>query len=89
MKCLEKSISVNENGKDFNVTLTVNKVSRIRGDVNGDYEVNITDVLAIVDYVLDRPLKVFLFPNADMDKNSEINITDALKVVDVILGKEV
>jgi hypothetical protein len=36
-----------------------------------------------------RPLKVFLFPNADMDQNSEVNITDALKVVDVILGKEV
>ena len=85
----DDNISVNENGKDFNVTLTVNKVSRILGDVDGDYEVNITDVLVIVNYVLDRPIKVFIFSNADMDYNREINITDALKVVDVILGKEV
>ena len=85
----EENDSVNENGKDFNVTLTVNKASRILGDVNGDYEVNITDVLAIVDYVLDRPIKVFLFPNADMDQNGEVNITDALKVVDIILGRNI
>ncbi len=64
-----------------------NIISSRKGDANGDNEVNITDVIVIVDYILNRPIRIFLFSNADMDKNGEVNITDALKVVDIILGR--
>jgi hypothetical protein len=83
----EGFVSVNEPNDDFTCRLTVYKASTIRGDVNGDYEINITDVLVIVDYILNRPSKIFLFSNADMDKNGEVNITDALNVVNIILDR--
>ena len=84
----EGYVSVNEPNDDFTCRLTVYKASTIRGDVNGDYEINITDVLVIVDYILGRPNRIFLFSNADMDKNGTVNITDALNVVNIILDRK-
>lgn len=81
------NVLINERNKDFTVNLTINKVSKFRGDANGDYTVNITDVLVIVDYVLNRPLKSFIFTNADFNCDGSVNITDALLIVDIILGK--
>ena len=85
-------LSNNETGmseqmEDTHFTITVNGFSKIPGDVDGDNEVNITDVLIIVDYILGRPTKKFLFANADMDKSGTVNLTDALKIVDIILGR--
>ena len=57
------------------------------GDANADTEVNITDVLTIVNYVLDRPIPKFSFTNADMNKDNQIGLVDALKIVDIILGR--
>ena len=81
--CDETAASVVKNGRD----VLSNIISSRKGDANGDNEVNITDVIVIVDYILNRPIRIFLFSNADMDKNGEVNITDALKVVDIILGR--
>ncbi len=57
------------------------------GDANADGEVNITDVVTIVDYVLDRPILKFSFTNADMNKDNQIGLVDALRIVDIILGR--
>ena len=84
----EGSMSVSEPNEDFTSQLTVNKVSTIRGDVNGDYTVDITDVLVIVDNILGRPNRIFLFANADIDKDGTVNITDALNVVNIILDRK-
>ena len=81
------NVLMRESNDDFTSKLTVNEFSTIRGDVNGDYEINITDVLVIVDYILGRSYKTFLVTNADMDKNGDVNITDALNVVNIILGR--
>ena len=84
----EGSVSFSEPNEDFTSQLTVNKVSTIRGDVNGDYTVDITDVLVIVDNILGRPNRIFLFANADIDKDGTVNITDALNVVNIILDRK-
>ena len=81
------------NGKDTilwesdKLTYIDANISLRKGDSNGDGEVNITDVLVIVDYILGRSINSFVFSNADLDNNGEINITDALIVVDFILGR--
>ncbi len=59
------------------------------GDANGDGEVNITDVIVIVNYVLNRAPSEFVWKNADVNKDGEVNITDALIIVkDFVLKKE-
>ncbi len=61
--------------------------STLRGDANGDFEVNITDVIVIIDYILGRNITNFIYANSDLDKDGDVNITDAIKVVDIILDR--
>ena len=54
----------------------------VHGDVNGDGEVNIADVNAIIDCILlDRDTE-----NADINGDGEVNISDVSAVIDLILA---
>ena len=53
----------------------------IVGDVNGDGEVNIGDVNAIIGMLLGTPA-----PNGDVNGDTEVNIGDVNAVISIILG---
>ena len=52
------------------------------GDVNGDGEVNIADVNAIIDMILTGNTQ----PNGDVNGDGEVNIADVNAVIDIILN---
>ena len=52
------------------------------GDVNGDSEVNIADVNAIIDMILNGTVA----PAGDVNGDSEVNIADVNTLIDLILG---
>ena len=54
----------------------------IPGDVNGDGEVNIADVNAIIDMILTGNTQ----PNGDVNGDGEVNIADVNAVIDIILN---
>ena len=54
----------------------------IQGDVNGDGEVNIADVNAIIDMILTGTIN----PAGDVNGDSEVNIADVNAVIDIILN---
>ena len=59
----------------------------IKGDVNGDGLVNITDVIATVTYMVSpAPPAGFKFGNADIDENRQISIYDVMQIVNMIVG---
>lgn len=53
----------------------------IPGDVNGDNEVNIADVNAVIDMILSTP-----DPSGDVNGDNEVNIADVNAVIDLILS---
>ena len=55
----------------------------IYGDVNGDQEVNIADVNAVIDIILDGSESAAA---ADVNGDGEINIADVNTIIDIILG---
>lgn len=57
------------------------------GDVNGDGQVNIADVTAIIDYILGRPSSTFNPDIADVNSDGEINIGDVTALIDILLKK--
>jgi hypothetical protein len=59
----------------------------LRGDANDDGQVDISDVLLTVDYILGKPCEDFVLDNADVMQDGEIDISDVLGIVDIILGK--
>lgn len=56
----------------------------IYADVNGDCEVNIADVNAVVDVILGDGIN----PAADVNTDGEINIADVNVIINIILGGE-
>ncbi len=59
----------------------------MKGDVNEDGLVDITDVLLTVDYILGNTPEHFVIANADAKVDNIIDISDVLLMVDIILGK--
>ena len=58
------------------------KQNTLKGDVNGDGEVNIADINAVIDMILSGSSNM----NGDVNGDAEINIADINAIIDIILG---
>ena len=54
----------------------------IPGDVNGDGEVNISDINAVIDMILGGRVD----PSGDVNGDGEVNISDVSDIIDILLG---
>lgn len=71
-----------------NETCTVTRPTiSIKGDVNGDSNVNISDVTALIDYLLNGNGNAsgIQLDNADVDSDGNINISDVTTLIDRLL----
>ena len=56
------------------------------GDVNGDGSVNVTDITALINAVLNEDFSGIVFANSDMDGNGIINVTDVTELINRVLN---
>ncbi len=56
------------------------------GDANGDGDVNVTDIVEIVNYIMEKPSDRFIAAAADLNGDGEISVTDIVKVVSIIMS---
>ena len=68
------------------VTLVGGGDEPLIGDVNGDGEVNIGDVTAIIDYLLGTAGENFNVEAADVNRDGEVNIGDVTAIIDMLLS---
>ncbi len=66
-------------GKDAKGTVTVK--SYMIGDVDGNGQYSINDVVCIINHVLNRPNTTFVEAAADLDGNDEISVNDAVLLI--------
>ena len=62
--------------------LTVNDYTI--GDVNNDHSINVTDIVAIVSYLMGQNPQPFIIKAADAFSDGSINVTDIVKIIDII-----
>ena len=67
------------------VAFSATAASNLRGDVNGNYEVDISDVTALIGYVLTGNGSSLVLANADCTLNGEIDISDVTCLIDYVL----
>lgn len=60
-------------------------VTVMRGDVNGDGNVNIADVSALIDYLLTGDSSSIVMENADCTNDNNVNIADVSALIDYLL----
>lgn len=58
------------------------------GDANGDEEVTIADVVAIINYLLDPTSAKFNEAAADFDGQNGVTLADALAIINKIIGEQ-
>ena len=63
-------------------------VEFVEGDVNGDGESDVVDVVDIARYVVGTPAETFVPILADIDNSGEVNIGDAVALVNEIAGDQ-
>jgi subtilisin family serine protease len=56
------------------------------GDANGDYNVDVLDIISIVAYMLNQNPQPFIFEAADVNGDGIINVLDIIGVVQLING---
>ena len=57
------------------------------GDVNGDGLVNISDVVCLINYILEKDNSVFIINAADLNSDEVVNISDVVYLVNTILNR--
>ena len=62
------------------------KNASLRGDVNGDGTVNISDVTALIDYLLSGNPSGVNLTAADCNQDSSVNISDVTALIDYLLS---
>ena len=84
-----KDSSVNPVGDFFavdNVKLVDVIPEVLRGDVNGDGKVNISDVTALINYLLTGNAAAINLTNADANKDGYLNISDVTALINYLLS---
>ena len=61
--------------------------SEIRGDVNGNGEVDIDDAVSILRHLVNKPNEKFIEAAAKLNDNDEIDIDDAVEILKFLVGK--
>ncbi len=58
----------------------------MNGDVNGDGEVNISDINTLIDIIMGGEADDMTFKRADVNNDSEVNISDINTLIDIVLN---
>ena len=58
----------------------------LKGDANGDGQVNVNDITVIAAYILGNNPEGFVFDNADANGDGQINVNDITATASIILG---
>ena len=81
-----KDNSLNPTGDYFAVdNLTIHSIEK-RGDVDVDGSVTISDVTALIDYLLSGNASGINLSNADCDQEGNVNISDVTTLIDYLLS---
>ncbi len=59
----------------------------LKGDVNGDGDVDIADAVVIVNHVVGKVTPSFFEAAADVNNDGDIDIADAVRIVNFVVGK--
>ena len=70
---------------DYSNAVSASPLTSLLGDSNGDFAVNVLDLVHDVDYILGNNPTPFIFVAGDVNADETINVLDIVGTVDIIL----
>ena len=80
-------LEVTSTTNKYTVADITSQYTFLKGDVNGDGEVSINDVTALISILLGYPADAASMYRAEVDGDGEISIGDATALISILLGK--
>lgn len=71
--------------KDFKEILEIEE-DHLLGDVNGNDEIDIGDVVSIMNFLMGKEVACFIEKAADTNKNGQIDIGDVVTIINYLMG---
>jgi len=71
---------------DYSNTVSSSPLTSTLGDSNGDFDVNVLDLVHDVDYILGNNPEPFIFVAGDVNADDTINVLDIVGTVDIIFN---
>ena len=72
---------------NITTTVTVGETEFEKGDANGDGKINVADIVAILNYTLEKPQRDFVFAAADVNNDGDVDVADLVMLANKIFGK--
>ncbi len=72
---------------DYSNAVSASPLTSLLGDSNGDFAVNVLDLVHDVDYILGNNPTPFIFVAGDVNADETINVLDIVGTVDIILNE--
>lgn len=68
-----------------NCSFTIETMTLLKGDANGDNEIDVIDVVCIINYIMGNPSENFNMLAADINDDGEVDIFDVMKTINLAL----
>jgi hypothetical protein len=70
------------------VTFSIEVERRMKGDADGDGEIDVTDIVAMINYIMGQPSANFVMPAADMNEDGEVDIFDVMIAINLVMSQK-
>ncbi|MDX8339273.1 S8 family serine peptidase [Draconibacterium sp. IB214405] len=83
-----KTVRTNLSESDFSKVVAATPYTAAKGDANGDLSVNVSDIVTVVNYILENNPQPFIHEAGDVNSDEAINVLDIVALVNIILNPE-
>jgi hypothetical protein len=59
----------------------------LKGDVNNDNKVNVTDCICVIDYIFGVSNATIIETMVDVNSDRKVNVSDVISIIDIIFGE--
>jgi hypothetical protein len=83
-----KTVRTNLSESDYSKVVAATPFTAAIGDANGDLSVNVSDIVSVVNYIMENNPQPFINEAGDVNGDETINVLDIVALVNLILNPE-
>lgn len=71
------------------IAFSIGVKRRLKGDADGDGEIDVTDIVAMINYIMGQPSEKFVMSAADINDDGEVDIFDVMMAINLVMSQKI